>query len=435
VSAELPGGWVRLHPLSPLAKGGRAVAFAFVVGGPPQLTHGTPPLPVLLMDLVIVALVVLGGVVSWLVTRWRVADGELQLETGLLRRESIRVPLVRVQAVDVVRPLVGRVLGISELRLVMAGSGNSKARLSFLPEQRAIEVRAELLAIGAGLAASTPEAPERPIASVPNGRLLASNLLNVQTIVIALFLTLTAVGGLLSSERMLPLLAAAIGGVFPLLHALVGRINAEFSFSISESPDGLRLHSGLLQTRHETIRPGRIQGVRLVEPLLWRAFGWCRLEVDVAQQRSQEAGAQSPGQLTRALLPVGRRDQVDELLQLVLPGAVLTAPAGSAVPTRAKRKAPLSYRWLATWHDDRFFAARTGRIQVKTVVVPFAKVQSIRLTQGPVQRRLDLVTLHVDTAGRHWSAAARDRDATEGHALLSSLPGHARAARTLASLG
>ena len=68
--------------------------------------------------------------------------------------------------------------------------------------------------------------------------------------------------------------------------------------------DGIRLRSGLIQTTAETIRPGRIQAVRLVEPLIWRAFGWCRLEVDVAGAR-QRGENQSEGRRRRALIPVG----------------------------------------------------------------------------------------------------------------------------------
>ena len=67
------------------------------------------------------------------------------------------------------------------------------------------------------------------------------------------------------------------------------RFNSEYGTVVAAAPDGLRLRSGLVQTAAETIRPGRVQAVRLVEPLVWRAFGWCRLEVDVAgaQQRRE----------------------------------------------------------------------------------------------------------------------------------------------------
>ena len=50
--------------------------------------------------------------------------------------------------------------------------------------------------------------------------------------------------------------------------------------------------------------PGRVQAVRIVEPLLWRRRGWVRVELDVAGTGNQGG----------TLLPVAGRD---ELLGLV----------------------------------------------------------------------------------------------------------------------
>ena len=418
---QLPSSWARLHPLSPVAKGGRAIAAVGVVAVPRQLSAGGTDRVQLLIDLAVAALIVAGGVVSWAVTRWRVHDGELQLETGLIRKQSIRVPLTRVQAIDVVRPLIARFLGMSELRLLLAGSGSGKARLSYLPEDKALQVRELLLALGQ---APEPDAPPRyvePITEVPNGRLVVSTLIGGPAITVVVLLVALGVLALTAPAAMPGVLAGLGAPLFTSLAAVARRINVELSFSVGQSPDGLSLHSGLLQTRAETIRPGRVQGVRLVEPLLWRRLGWCRLEVDVAQQREHEAGEEDVRQLTKALLPVGTRAQADDLLARVLPGAVLSPPPGSAVPHRVRAKAPLSYRRLACWYDATHVAARTGRLQARTVVVPRQKVQSVRWTQGPVQRRLRLATVHIDTAGRHWKATARDRDAVEAQRLLWQL--------------
>jgi putative membrane protein len=60
------------------------------------------------------------------------------------------------------------------------------------------------------------------------------------------------------------------------------------------------------------------------------------------------------------------------------------------------------------------------------------KAQSLRRVQGPVQRRLGLASLYVDTVGRRVHAAIRDRDAAEADAALEELTVHARAARVAA---
>ena len=86
---------------------------------------------------------IVAGIVSWLVTRWRVHGNDLRIETGLIRRQSIRVPLSRIQAVDVISPVwpgssawprcgwswpgaaPGAAAGVPRRRRGTAGSGNA----------------------------------------------------------------------------------------------------------------------------------------------------------------------------------------------------------------------------------------------------------------------------------------------------------------------
>ncbi|MDP9101996.1 MAG: PH domain-containing protein [Actinomycetota bacterium] len=429
----LPGTWARLHPLSPLARGARAVVVLGAVTVPQQLGQQNDPFR-LWVDLAVALLIIAAGVVSWAVTRWRVAGSELQIETGLLRRQSIRVPLARVQAVDLVRPLAARVLGLAEVRLVLAGSGPGKSRLSYLPERRATQVRAQLIALSHGLSGDTPEAAERPILGVPNGRLLASALLGAPLLVTLLLVVALVFLAVSAPQAVGPVLGGTATVIFASLSQVVRRLNTEFSFAVGEAPDGLRLTSGLLQTRAETIPHGRVQAVRVVQPLLWRPAGWCRVEIDVAQQREHEIGQDDVRQLTRALLPVGTRADAEWMLSRVLPGAGTSPPVGSRPPPRARWKAPLSYGRLRAWHDSSFVATSTGRLRTETMLIPLEKVQSIRLTQGPVQRRLAVATVHVDVAGRRWRGQARDRDAAEAQQLVGTLATAARHARDRTSV-
>jgi putative membrane protein len=64
-----------------------------------------------------------------------------------------------------------------------------------------------------------------------------------------------------------------------------------------------------------------------------------------------------------------------------------------------------------------------------TAWVPLVKAQSFRRVQGPVQRRLRLASVHVDTAGRSVHATLRDRDVREADAALEELVRLARMQR------
>ena len=110
-------GWRRVHPLSPLVRGGRATIAVAVLLLPSLLRGGN--LNGSFVQLAIAGVLTVLGFVSWLVTRWRIDGDDLQIETGLLRRQSLRFPLSQVQAVDIVRPGLARLFRVAELRLRM----------------------------------------------------------------------------------------------------------------------------------------------------------------------------------------------------------------------------------------------------------------------------------------------------------------------------
>jgi putative membrane protein len=428
----VPATWTRLHPLSPVITFGRTVGLVlvFVV---PRLATQSSDLVGLGFEVGVLLLGVVAGVISWLVTRWRVLGSELQIETGLLRRQSIRLPLARVQAIDLNRPLLARLFGLAELRVQVAGSGSGRGRLAYLPEQEAIRVRARLLAVANGLHAETPAPRGRILFRVDNSRLVLSTLLGTPSVVLAGLLVGAVVLGVLTGSP------AAGFAMFPAILAvgllLWRRLNAEFTLTVAEAPDGLRVDGGLLGTRHETIPLPRVQAVRWVEPLMWRPFGWCRLEIDVAQQRGSRRGEDASSYPDRALLPVGTRAEAAAVLARVLPDVDPERPLdphlalASPPPRRARIKAPIAYPNLGVWSDDRYVVCGSGRLRRTLVIVPLAKVQSLRFVQGPLARLLRLATVHVDLVGRQWRAAAHVREAEEAEALWPSLAQRARQAR------
>jgi len=104
-------------------------------------------------------------------------------------------------------------------------------------------------------------------------------------------------------------------------------------------------------------------------------------------------------------------------------------PAMTPPPTRARKKAPLSYHFLSAGHDGRHAVCVTGRINRATTWVPLEKTQSIRRVQGPLQRPLGLATVHVDVAGRRARAEFRDREVEEADQLVAELTALSRSAR------
>lgn len=426
--------WRRLHPLSPLLRSGK-ILLGLGIGLTPQVASGDGASLAVVIVAVLLPLLLAFGYLSWRRTRFTVQGAELHVTSGILLHRERRVPLARVQAIDVVRPLVGRALGLAELRIEVVGGGQSEAPLAYLRESEAAALRVELLALARG-EVSPDESRDRPtsqlLVTVPTRALVVSVLLDGHTLVpVALFVVLVASAWVLPSAAMAGLGATvfALGvGAFEVVRR---RLLAEWGFTVSETPDGLVLGHGLLETRTQTVPDGRVQGVRLVRPLLWRRRGWVRVEVDVAGYSGRGAAL-----VTSTLLPVAPADLAEALVARVLgaqpPHAVVGEGAGGFAPPprRARWLAPLSRRVLGLALDDRFVVTRTGWLRHDIAVVPLGKAQGLRLRQGPLQRRLRLASLHVDTAGRDIHAVAMHRDLAEARMMLIDLADRARVRRS-----
>jgi putative membrane protein len=399
-----PAGWHRLHPLSPAVRAGRLlVAFAIVFL--PTFLGGTRSAWDAGIHALAVGLLVVLGVVSWLVTRWRIEDDDLRIETGLIRRSSLRYPLSQVQAIDTVRPGLARIFGLAELRL---------------------RLRARLLALATGAHEDTPEAKDEVRVIVPVGRALASIVLSPPALLLLAYiaaLTAAAVSGG-GAWRAITAYAAPI--LIGDVAALWRRFNRAYRATVAEAPEGIRVRAGLVETSAETIPRGRVQAVRLLEPLLWRPFGWCRLDVDVAGRVHDRGGERRNERQLRAVLPVGSQAEARQLLELLVPSAPVPE---RRPPRRARWKSPLRYRRLSFAYDANYVVSTTGRLARLQDWVPLTKVQSVRRAEGPVQRRLGLATVLIDTAGKRFGAALRDVDGEGSFEDLERLTVLARSAR------
>ncbi|HET6635202.1 MAG TPA: PH domain-containing protein [Streptomyces sp.] len=381
----------------------------------------------LLAFAVVLPAAALYGFLSWWFTSYLVTETELRIRTGLLFRRSAHIRLDRIQAVDIDRPLLARVAGVAKLKLDVVGA-EAKDELAYLGERDAGALRAELLARAAGMAPDAApevgEAPARELLRVQTGTLLGGLLLlgggwaALAALIVVPLLIYLAAGSLW------PALAVAVplgGGAWA---GLPGRFLTEYGWTVAESPDGLRLDHGLLDRRHATVPPGRVQSVRIVEPLLWRRRGWVRVELDVAAAGKETGGL---------LLPIATRADAARVLARVLPGVDLAGAVAAAgpPPARSRWAAPLLRRGYGHGVTGEVFVTRAGLLRRRTTLVPHAKVQSVRLRQGPWQRRLGLASVAVDQ-GAGGCTTARDRDAAEAHAIVAAQADRSRTGRRTA---
>lgn len=81
---------------------------------------------------------------------------------------------------------------------------------------------------------------------------------------------------------------------------------------------------------------------------------------------------------------------------------------------------PIARRFMAAGIGEDLIASKNGLLTRRTHAVPHARVQSLRLSQGPWQRMLGLADLHVDSPPGPVKMRARHRHADEARRWLEA---------------
>ncbi|WP_368874555.1 PH domain-containing protein [Microbacterium sp. GbtcB4] len=197
------GEWHRMHPLTPLFKGGLALiivggivianmrdrVIAWLVGQfAPEEAHyddytGGDPVDWVLANnfalialLGVLALVVVLVAIFWFVWRFqqfRITGDHVEVRKGIIFRSHRRAPLDRVQGVNLTRPFPARIIGLAKLEVVGAGT-DANVALEYLATPRAEGVRAEILRLASGARAARHAALDPQGAATPGGTAPAS---------------------------------------------------------------------------------------------------------------------------------------------------------------------------------------------------------------------------------------------------------------------
>lgn len=451
--SDTPDDWKRVHIISPLVRGWIAVAAliffggrdwfeGFLSGDPRSFRDGpVSSLPVAVAIAGgVVLLIAAGFFLSWYFTRYQVTEQHVRVNSGVVFRQQRQARLDRVQAIDVVQPFLARVFGLAELKFDVADAGESAVRLSFLKLDEAQRLRATILARAAGVTFDSehphdiPEAPEREVLALSPARVLGAAALSGNSVGLLFGLTGVIVFAMVLGTGALlavfvPILIAVVGGYWNTL-------NTGFNFRAAISPDGIRVRYGLLDTRTQTVPPGRVQAVGVVQSPLWRLKGWYKVTVNVAGYGEASVGEM---RARATLLPVGTLEEVLQVIALVLPDPGTDRPvevftaglsgrdstAGfSTSPRRARLIAPLAWRRNGVAVTRTALLARSGAWWRELAVVPHERTQSLALQQGPLARRFQVADLIFHTTPGPVSPRVRQLGEHEAWQLF-----HEQAAR------
>ncbi|WP_138946451.1 PH domain-containing protein [Plantibacter sp. M259] len=466
------GQWHRLHPATPLLRGG--IAFVAILGivianlrerlieffiPAPGMEQPTDPIDYILnhgfvgwvLLAIAVGLIVVIAVFwfSWRMHTFRVTDEAVEVRSGILFRTNRKAKLDRIQGVSIEKPLLARLIGASRINVSVAGQ-DANVKLEYLYGADADGLRRDVLTLASGVklaerrqtaAAGDPAEPTLPPQSAPDGTGGVSRFVTervddfispeldpeeaVPDSVVRLTLGRLVGSTLLSPFTVIVLISVVVGVVLlvngldwawfwlvPMVLSLGAfvwsSVTKSLRYSIAATPSGVRIGFGLFSTTNDTVPPGRIHAIEVSQPIIWRPFGWWRVRINKAGLSLEQAAR---GATSNTVLPVGSLVDAAQVVELMLAGRIdgsAWAPLQSALATRdgvGFVGSPRRSRWINwfSWRRtgyalrDGMLLFRQGVVWRKLHILPLARLQSLRIDQGPLLRALDLASATAHT--------------------------------------
>jgi putative membrane protein len=330
--------WRRVHPWSVLFNlGGMAksfaiplafLAFAILFGG------GDGPSPALITAAVGL---VIGGVfqlVYFLTVRYRFDGNDLVVRTGLIFRSERRIPMIKVQNIDLIQNLLHRTFGVAKVKLETASGAGADASFSVLSLEAVEELRTRVLA-GRGQEAAQDEtdatdkgspvpsaATEVQVLRLSTAEVVKLGLMTFRGIVLAaVVLAIAFEAGIgdwfeksVDVDEVASGISSATGGFSRITGVLVA-LSLVFigfaalavlsilwsllrfhGFRLTRVGEDLRVDCGLLTKVSATVPRGRIQFVSVRESPVHRLLNRVTVRVETAGGKAQENGEQPIGE-------------------------------------------------------------------------------------------------------------------------------------------
>ena len=458
----------RPHPLTGIAKSWIALVGLVLVVGRDVASNGWETFKefspfawmIAIFVVIFVGINLVRGIIEWRTTTFVADADEFRIDRNFLSKQSSRISYAKIQSVDIQRALAARILGLASVHIDVGGSGG--ARLEYLSRGRAEALRDQLLGrmrnLTGGDAQQFPPVPSAaPSVSPsppPTGDVSALSahpgpapepwpVQPPPSDLVVQMKSSTLVLGLLVSGFLPWLLGAALfvaasvfwmggfsiaafgGIVFGVFGYLWSQVANHWNFTLTRTPQGLHVTRGLLTNISRSLKPDRIQAVSIHQDYLQRLTGLYRVRVTVLGFTHGEES----GERADTVLPYGSWRDVQNVLAAIWPGIRLDDIGLQGQPSRARWLTPLGFRRHQWGMDGNLFVARHGWLGHTISIVPHRRMQSIGITQGPLQRLLALATVSLHTTDGPVRVAAYHLDPQVARSLFDEQLDRARIAR------
>lgn len=415
-----------------------------------------------LWGLIAVGALVAASLAEYFTYRYLLRGDGIRIRSGWLHRSLREIPFARIHNVDLHQSLLHRMFGVAEVRLEAAGGVKPEAQMRVLRLDQALALEALVRRRGHADAALAAEAGTPPLLALSTGELVRLGLISNRgmLVVAAAFGALAQTGndvfgvllkrwgkvvfgwltdtiGQHSHDSPLAIGLAAVTLVIAAVVALrllsvLLAILQFHGFALREDEGRISVERGLLARSRSSAKRQRIQAWSLREGVLHRWFDRRSLRVDTAagQRGAQEqrtlkdiAPIATPlrcDELIRHFLPEAGWGELDwqplhrhAWLRIAMPGLLLALAACGALYWRfgAWGLPALALVPLQLWRarriagacgyasNGRIVAWRSGWLSKSWNFAEIGKLQASRLSRSPLDRRLGMASLLLDTAG------------------------------------
>jgi putative membrane protein len=403
---------------------------------------------------------VLVSLAQYFTYRFRVEGDGIVIRSGLFQKSLRHIPFQRIHNVALHQSLLHRVFGVAEVKLESAGGMKAEGEMRVLSLDDAHALEELVRGHGPARSGGAEAAPEAPAATellaLPTSEVVRLGLISNR----GMILVAAAFGVLAQSgsdflgdtieswikllmgwgkELHLGIVGWLLGALTLLLVAVIAlrllsvllALLQFHGFSLTETGRRLSVQRGLLTRVRANMPRRRIQAWSLRESLTHRWLGRRSLRVD-----SASVEAVNDQRSVRDLVPLASPEDMDRLIRHLLPGAhwppqewrplhpkawrrqfalpALVALVATAVLTSREgvwglstlALLPLLLLRAKVWARHAGYSLEGGLIAVREGWLDkswrFAepgKLQAIKLSRSPFDRRHGMATLVLDTAG------------------------------------
>ena len=317
---------------------------------------------------IIIAVLPIKRFVEFMTTTFEINETYLIIRRGLFTKKKTEIPLSTITTVDLSQDLLFQMFKVYKIKIDNTAQANDAANQA---EAKLVLKKEDALYVKQLLLSHRPEDLQEDSEPAPQERIVFDagdfmllGLLRSKIGYIFSVLFVPYVGGSLidqsvDAERFIEdlLNGEAVGDIsftsavivilvlylITLAFALLTNVIRYHRFTLSKKGYHLSIEYGLLQKKKYSFSLDKINGIRLKQNALMRIFKYYTMEVFVIGYGDEKA---EKAQETAMLIPIAKRDRVENLLEKLLPDFEL--PKSLSKPQ--KRALPyffLSFRFLA----------------------------------------------------------------------------------------